>query len=103
MSLETRTSHPAHLPLTHLTPTEGRSPEGGRPEDVHMTVTDRTTSTAAGALDTIDAAAYTGIARATLKKWRAVGTGPAYVRAGAKIVYLVEDLDEFLRAHRVSA
>lgn len=56
-----------------------------------------------GALDTIDAAAYTGIARATLKKWRVVGTGPTYVRVGSKIVYLVDDLDAFLRSHRVAS
>lgn len=56
-----------------------------------------------GALDTIDAAIYTGIARATLKKWRAIGTGPTYARIGSKIVYLVDDLDVFLRLHRVAS
>lgn len=71
-----------------------------------MTVTSddiRHGSRARGALNTTDAAAYTGIARATLKKWRTSGTGPAYVRVGSKIVYLIEDLDTYLRAHRVSA
>lgn len=62
-----------------------------------------TTTSAPGALDTADAAQYTGIARATLKKWRTTGVGPPYVRAGTKIVYLIEDLDQWLRDHRVSA
>lgn len=57
-----------------------------------------------GALDTIAAAEYLGVARATLKKWRATGGGPVYVRAGgSKILYIIGDLDEFLRTHRVAA
>ncbi len=55
------------------------------------------------ALDTIQAATYLSVERATLKKWRSLGTGPTYARLGSKVVYLIEDLDEFLRAHRVSA
>lgn len=55
------------------------------------------------ALDTIQAAAYLSVERSTLKKWRTLGTGPTYARLGSKIVYLVDDLDEFLHAHRVSA
>ncbi|GAB3252502.1 helix-turn-helix transcriptional regulator [Arthrobacter pigmenti] len=54
-----------------------------------------------GALDSEDAAVYLGFARATLKRWRTTGTGPAYVRVGSKIVYRIEDLDAFLRAHRI--
>ncbi|WP_181273526.1 helix-turn-helix transcriptional regulator [Brevibacterium oceani] len=53
------------------------------------------------ALPTGDAAHYTGLSSATLKKWRVTGDGPAYVRIGSRIVYLVEDLDEWLFAHRV--
>lgn len=56
---------------------------------------------ARGALGTEDAAVYTGIARATLKKWRVIGEGPPYVRAGSKILYLVEDLNSWLRERRV--
>jgi len=58
--------------------------------------------TTAAALSTQEAAAYSSIARATLKKWRATGDGPPYVRVGTKIVYLKEDLDEFLTSHRVA-
>lgn len=53
------------------------------------------------ALPTPEAGLYIGIARSTLKKWRTVGVGPPYVRVGSKILYMVEDLDDFLRAHRV--
>ncbi|WP_292649198.1 helix-turn-helix domain-containing protein [Nocardioides sp. NBC_00368] len=54
------------------------------------------------ALTPEDAAVFMGIACATLKKWRGAGDGPAYVKVGSKIVYLVEDLESFLRAHRVA-
>ncbi|UYM06074.1 helix-turn-helix domain-containing protein [Solicola gregarius] len=55
------------------------------------------------ALDTAAAAEYIGVARATLKKWRATGdVRVPYIRAGSKILYLVEDLDAFLHAHRVA-
>lgn len=53
------------------------------------------------ALPTPEAAHYIGLAYATLKRWRATGDGPAYVRIGSRIVYLVDDLDTWLYAHRV--
>lgn len=56
---------------------------------------------ARAALPTAEAALYIGVARSTLKKWRVTGVGPPYVRVGSKIVYLVEDLDDFLRARRI--
>lgn len=56
---------------------------------------------ARGALDTLHSAEYTGVARATLKKWRATGDGPPYVRIGSKIVYRVADLDAWLEANLV--
>lgn len=49
-----------------------------------------------------DAAIFIGIKSATLKKWRSVGEGPAYIKAGSRIVYLVEDLEDFLRGRRVA-
>lgn len=54
-----------------------------------------------GALDTVNTAEYTGFARATLKKWRATGDGPPYVRVGSKIVYRPADLDAWLEDHLV--
>lgn len=53
------------------------------------------------ALSTLDAAEYVGVARATLKKWRTIGDGPPYVRAGSKIVYRIVDLDAWLEANLV--
>lgn len=52
--------------------------------------------------DAREAAEYTRIEWSTLKKWRTVGGGPAYVRAGTKVLYLREDLDAFLQANRVA-
>lgn len=52
-------------------------------------------------LPTPEAARYIGLAYATLKRWRSTGHGPPYVRLGSRIVYLIEDLDAWLRAHRI--
>lgn len=68
-----------------------------------MTTTTSTTCGAARGLNTKHSATYLGLAEDTLKKLRAAGAGPAYVRVGNRIVYLVEDLDDFLYQHRVSA
>ncbi len=54
------------------------------------------------ALNNNDAAEYIGLAAGTLKKWRVTGEGPAYVRIGSRIVYLVQDLDAWLLEHRVA-
>lgn len=57
------------------------------------------------ALTAEEAATYLGLSRQTLANWRVHGVGPAYSRLGGagrpRIVYLVEDLDAFLRANRV--
>lgn len=58
---------------------------------------------ARGALDTADAALYTGFAVSTMKKWRHYGIGPRYAQVGSKVVYRVDDLDQFLAEHLVSA
>ena len=54
------------------------------------------------ALATDEAAHYIGIKYGTLKKWRSAGDGPTYVRAGSRVVYLIEDLDAWLHANRVA-
>lgn len=57
------------------------------------------------AFTTEEAAIYLGLSRQTLANWRLRGLGPAYSRLGGagrpRIVYLIEDLDAFLRANRV--
>lgn len=64
---------------------------------------DRTAATGVdrAALPTNEAAHYIGLSNGTLKKWRVTGDGPPYVRIGSRIVYLVEDLDTWLYAHRI--
>lgn len=56
-------------------------------------------------LTTEEAAIYLGLSRQTLANWRVHGLGPAYSRLGGagrpRIVYLIEDLDAFLRDNRV--
>lgn len=51
----------------------------------------------APALDTAQAAAYTGLAPNTLEKLRCVGGGPRFVRYGRRAVrYLKADIDHWL-------
>ena len=64
-----------------------------------------TTLVTPAALTAEEAAIYLGLSRQTLANWRVRGLGPVYSRLGGtgrpRIVYLVEDLDAFLRANRV--
>ncbi len=41
-----------------------------------------------------------GVSTSTLAKWRLVGTGPAFCKAGRVVVYAVEDLDEYMFSRR---
>lgn len=51
------------------------------------------------ALDTAQAAAYTGLAEKTLEGLRSKGGGPRFLRYGRKAVrYLVADLDAWMNA-----
>jgi len=53
----------------------------------------------APALDTAQAAIYTGLAPATLEKLRCMGGGPKFVRFGRRAVrYLKADVDQWLAA-----
>ena len=47
-----------------------------------------------------EAAARLRLKVATLRAWRNQGRGPAYVRLGRAIRYLVGDIDEFLQSNR---
>jgi len=53
------------------------------------------------ALTERDAAPYIGYTMSALRRWRADGRGPAYIRHGRAVRYLVADLDQWLLAHRV--
>ena len=56
------------------------------------------------ALKTEHAAAYTGLAPATLERLRCTGGGPRFVRYGRKAVrYLIADLDAFMAARTVGS
>ncbi|MBF0562722.1 MAG: helix-turn-helix domain-containing protein [Alphaproteobacteria bacterium] len=50
---------------------------------------------------TVEAAAYCGLSKSSLEKLRLTGGGPAYSKAGARIVvYSVEDLDAWIGSQR---
>lgn len=58
----------------------------------------------APALDTGQAAAYTGLAVATMEGLRSKGGGPRFVRYGRKAVrYLIADLDAWMAARTVAS
>ena len=45
-------------------------------------------------LTAIEAAAHLRCAKQTLARWRCEGGGPAYVKAGGRVLYRREDLDD---------
>ena len=53
------------------------------------------------ALDEKAAASYTGLSVRTLQKRRFERQGPPYIKLGRRVAYRLEDLDNFLEAHRV--
>ena len=50
------------------------------------------------ALDPFGAALYANSSASTFAKMRMLGTGPRFIKNGAKVSYLVEDLDAWLDA-----
>lgn len=52
-------------------------------------------------MKTDEAAAYLGVSNSLLEKLRVRGDGPAYAKVGARVIYLREDLDTFIRGRRV--
>lgn len=48
-----------------------------------------------------EAGRYVGYTISAMRLWRRQRRGPAYVRVGRSIRYLVSDLDQWLAAHRV--
>jgi hypothetical protein len=55
---------------------------------------------AASRLSVEDAADYCGISTAYLAKLRCVGGGPVFIKAGRRVLYSTDDLDEWLAARR---
>ena len=37
----------------------------------------------------------------TLRNWRSTGQGPCYIKQGRMVVYDTEDLDLYLKEHRI--
>jgi excisionase family DNA binding protein len=63
--------------------------------------TEATQTTAANRpLTEAEAAHRLGLKVATLRAWRHQGRGPAYVRLGRAVRYIVSDIDDFLRSNR---
>lgn len=58
---------------------------------------------AKAAMPATEAAEYIGFGVSTMRRWRAEGVGPNYVKHGSSIVYRVKDLDAWLRAHLISS
>jgi predicted DNA-binding transcriptional regulator AlpA len=50
------------------------------------------------ALNAADAADYLGVSPSTLAKWRISGGGPRYVKAGRRVTYRLQDLEEWQNA-----
>ena len=51
-------------------------------------------------LDTREAAAWLGLSPKTLERYRVSGEGPVFHRFGARVRYLLEDLEEWASARR---
>jgi hypothetical protein len=52
------------------------------------------------ALTTASAAALLNAKKATLEKWRVLGTGPAYYRIGGRVYYFPEDIQRYIESQR---
>ena len=49
-----------------------------------------------GGLNTIQASKYIGVSESLLRKFRQEGGGPKYCKIGSKVVYRIQDLEDFL-------
>ena len=52
-------------------------------------------------LNQIDLAARWNISHRTLERWRWTGEGPRFVKLGGRVVYRLEDVEEYERDHKV--
>ncbi len=53
-------------------------------------------STVEPVFDTAAAAPLLGVRKGTLEVWRCKGTGPRFVKLGARVVYRLSDIKEYL-------
>lgn len=53
------------------------------------------------AVDERKAAKFIGVAVQTLRNWRHMRRGPAYLKIGKAVRYRIQDLDAFLNEHRI--
>ena len=51
-------------------------------------------------MDTVAAAAYLGLSRQTLERWRLDMRGPTYIKVGRAVRYSLRDLDAFMAGNR---
>lgn len=51
-------------------------------------------------ITTTEAARICGLSPGTLQKWRVVGRGPAFVKAGTAVRYRVEDVEAWIESCR---
>lgn len=51
-------------------------------------------------VDTQAAAAYVGLSKSWLQKARVYGEGPKFCKLGRRVVYLLDDLDSWLKRRR---
>lgn len=65
-----------------------------------MATTAPTTHHTPRTVDEAGAAAYLGVAPATLRNWRSRRQGPAFLRVGRRRLYAVADLDRYIASVR---
>jgi hypothetical protein len=53
------------------------------------------------AINEYEAAKYLGRSVVTLRNWRHLRRGPAYVKTGKAVSYLMDDLEAYLIANRI--
>lgn len=58
------------------------------------------TETLRAYLSTSQTEELTGIKMVTLELWRRKGTGPAFIKAGRRVLYARADIDQWLAANR---
>jgi len=53
------------------------------------------------ALNDIEASKFLGLCPQTLRNWRFLQRGPAYSKIGRRCIYIVQDLEDYRKKHRI--